>query len=107
MKDLSVSFDDGLNKLKQIFDKNIFKDIASNSAQSVTALISMNKHLVSLLAKFAAVPSTAPAAAAPPPTEPVTQVEPEIDTTGVTTAKNERRVRKTFLLFCCSGERCV
>ena len=96
VKNLSDVFTEGMNKLEQISVRD-----AKNSALSVAALNSMNDHMVSLLAKFDAVPHTGPATAtpvapisSPPSTEPAKQASPPPVTTDVTTKKNERKVRR-------------
>ena len=52
VKVLSDSFTESLNKLEQVFEKDFPKDVTGNSAKSVDALNSMNKHMETLLSKF-------------------------------------------------------
>ena len=52
VKDLSDTFTVGLKQLETIFDKEVFRNVATNSEQSVSALNSLNGHMVNLLTKF-------------------------------------------------------
>ena len=70
VKELSDTVSKGLEKLESIFEKDLFKNVTSNSEQSVNALNSMNKHMESLLLKFDAIPNAVPASNTAP-TEPV------------------------------------
>ena len=57
---MAVAFQEGLTKLDDIFKKNVFNEVAENSAKSAEALQSMNKHMVTLVAKMSAPTSHEP-----------------------------------------------
>ena len=56
VKDISDRFSVGLNKLEQVFKMDVFSSVATNSEQSVSALNSLNGHMVDLLSKFDGIP---------------------------------------------------
>ena len=58
---LCDTFKDGLTKLESIFEKDIFRDVASNSAKSASALEKMNEHMVNLLSKISVPALVTPA----------------------------------------------
>ena len=51
---LASTFKDGLAKLEGIFQKEMFREVAENSAKSAKALQTMNKHMVTLVEKISA-----------------------------------------------------
>ena len=59
----------GLTKLESIFEKDIFREVATNSAKSADALEAMNKHMVELLSKISGpsivTPATEPETVSP------------------------------------------
>ena len=59
VKDLSDAFSANLSKLENIFEKDVLRNVATNSEQSVSALNSLNGHMVNLLTKFDRLPKAA------------------------------------------------
>ena len=90
VKDLSDTFTAGLNKLEKIFEKDVFRDVATNSEQSASALNSMNKHMEALLMKFDNISIAAPPSKSTPK---------ESDVEASATAKNDTRKVKKGKIF--------
>ena len=85
VKDLSDTFSKGLTNLESFFENDLFKNAASHSEQSVSALNSMNKHMETLLSKF----DTDVLKAVPSNKAPVEAVE-----VTVTDTVDDKKVRK-------------
>ena len=100
VKGLSDKFTDGLNKLEHLFEKDFLKDVTGNSAKSVDALNSMNKHMETLLSKFV-VPNQVPASvSSSETTEAAVQKASVTATTDVTPANKDdkQKCRKGLFL---------
>ena len=52
VKDLSDTFSNGLDKLDNLFENNVLKEVAMNSEKSVSALNSLNNNMEKFLAKI-------------------------------------------------------
>ena len=52
VKDLSITFSNGLDKLDNLFENNVLKEVASNSEKSVAALNCLNNNMEKFLSKI-------------------------------------------------------
>ena len=56
VKGMSDALTVGLTRLEKIFEKDVFTNVATHSEQSVSALNSLNGHMVTLITKFDGIP---------------------------------------------------
>ena len=73
-----------MNKLEKVFENDVFREVANNSAESASALNTMNKHMETLLSNFGATANMAPSA-------------PTIPTTPTVKAQTKKPVEQEIL----------
>ena len=94
VKDMTDTFAYGLNKLEKIFDKDVLKEVACNSAESSDALKIMNGHMKQMVSLLSNVGDLKQKAASPTnsqPSEQVAKPDPKPPSTDEASAKNDAK----------------